>query len=186
MVNKGTHMDYTEDMLVDLKRDDSDADPPPKKPGKGKGKRFRRVVSEIVGHEHDTNTTKSQRAVETGRASYDALLLQNQQLSSANVQKSRQVLNPYAKKPKDLNPCLKKSSSRILTPVNNNKIHNPYRVTAKQSTMSREQTDIRKLRMEMWKLHEEACKREAEYRQKSREEAHEREVELLRGIDDYE
>ena len=106
----------------------------------------------------DTSTSKSQRAVEMARASYDALLvLQNWQLSSANVQKSWQIPNPYAKKPKVLNPCLKKLSSRILTPVNRNKIHNPcFQVKAKQSTMSREQTEIRMLRMEMQKLCEEA------------------------------
>ena len=55
----------------------------------------------------DTSPTTSQRAVETARASYDALLLKNKQLSSANVQKRQQVQNPYAKKQKVLNPYLK-------------------------------------------------------------------------------
>ena len=133
----------------------------------------------------DTSPTTSQRAVETARASYDALLLQNKDLSSANVRKRQQVQNPYAKKQKVINPYLKKSSSRVLTPVNSNKIHNPYRVTLKQSTMSREQAEIRRLRMEMRKLRKEACERDAEYRRKSREEAREREAEHRRDIDDY-
>ena len=41
MVNNGTHMDYTEDMLD--KRGDSESDPPPKKSGKYKGHKTRRV-----------------------------------------------------------------------------------------------------------------------------------------------
>ena len=55
----------------------------------------------------DTSTTASQQAVEMARANYDTLLLQNQQLSSATVQKRQLVVNLYAKKQKDVNPYLK-------------------------------------------------------------------------------
>lgn len=43
----------------------------------------------------DTSTTASQQAVEMARANYDTLLLQNQQLSSASVQKRQLVVNLY-------------------------------------------------------------------------------------------
>ena len=73
-----------------------------------------------------SNLSSSEQAVETARASYEALV-HNKPVMHANAQTRCPILNPYAKKTKVVNPYIKKKG-HALQQVNGNDVNNPYRV----------------------------------------------------------